>query len=318
VTLHQLRIVLSIAKHRSITKASVEHHISQPSVSQQIKLLEQEYGVKLYVKNGNGIEFTPAGQKFIASAKQILSQVDKLEKDCKERSSHPNGGSLTTGGGYFASVTYLPLVLKAFKKTHPEVQFCLESGATVGIEELVLQSKVDVAVIIKPAFLPGLVCEPYREAKLVGVVSANHPLARREHLTPKELAKVPLIIRHTKSRPSITTDLLRIEMGRQGLPLNIVLECDTPEGVRAAVKSGIGLGFFFQDLVERDIKRGRLKVIEIRGLNFNWTFKTYLIYHKERILSPIAKDFLTLLRRWPRKIGRRNSPLKLISSASSS
>jgi len=59
LTLHQLRIVMSIAKHRSITKASEEHHISQPSVSQQIKLLEQEYGIKLYVKIGNGIEFTP-------------------------------------------------------------------------------------------------------------------------------------------------------------------------------------------------------------------------------------------------------------------
>jgi len=157
------------------------------------------------------------------------------------------------------------------------------------IEELVLQSKVDVAVIIKPAFHPGLVCEPYREAKLVGVVSANHPLARRE------------VIRRTNTRPSITMDLLRNEMGRQGLPMNIVLECDTPEGARAAVKLGLGLGFFFQELVERNIKRGRLKLIEIRGLNFNWTFKTYLIYHQERILSPIARDFLTLLRRWPRK-----------------
>ena len=318
MTLHQLRIVLSIAKHRSITKASEEHCISQPSVSQQIKLLEQEYGIKLYVKKGNGIEFTPAGQKFIASAKQIVSQVDKLEKECKGIQSAPNGGSLTTGGGYFASVTYLPLVLKAFKKTHPEVQFRLESGATVRIEELVLQSKVDVAVIIKPAFHPGLVCEPYREAKLVGVVSANHPLARREQLTPKELAEAPLIIRHTKTRPSITMDLLRNEMGRQGLPMNIALECDTPDIARAAVKSGIGLGFFFQELVERDIKRGRLKLIKIRGLNFNWTFKTYLIYHKERILSPIARDFLTLLRRWPRKTARRNLPLELMSSANTS
>jgi len=318
VTLHQLRIVLSIAKHRSITKASEEHHISQPSVSQQIKLLEQEYGIKLYVKNGNGIEFTPAGQKFIASAKQVLSQVDKLEKECKGTLSQSNGGSLTIGGGYFASVSYLPLVLKTFKKTHPEVQLCLESDATVRIEELVLKSKIDIAVIIAPFDHPSIVCEPYGEAKLVAVVSANNPLARRGQLTPKELAEVPLVIRHTKTRPSITMDLLCNEMGRQGLTMNIVLECDTPEGARAAVKSGIGLGFFLQEIVERDIKRGRLKVIEIPGLKIDWIFKTYLIYHKERVLSPIARDFLTLLRRWPRKTARRNAPLKLMPSESGS
>ena len=104
MTLHQLRIVLSIAKHRSITRGSEEHHVSQPSGSQQIRLLEQEYGIKLYVKNGNGIEFTPAGQKFIASAKQILSQVDKLEKECKGILSHPNGNSITVGAAYHTSV----------------------------------------------------------------------------------------------------------------------------------------------------------------------------------------------------------------------
>jgi len=100
--------------------------------------------------------------------------------------------------------------------------------------------------------------------------------------------------------------------------MNIVLECDTPEGARAAVKSGIGLGFFLQEIVERDIKRGRLKVIKIPGFNFNYTFKTYLIYHKERVLSPIARDFLTILRRWPRKTARRNAPLKLMPSESGS
>ena len=301
MTLHQLRIVLSIAKHRSMTKASVEHHISQPSVSQQIKLLEQEYGVKLYVKNGNGIEFTPAGQKFIDSAKQILLQVEKLEKDCKETLSHSNGSSLTIGGGYFASVTYLPLVLNAFKKTYPKVKLFLESEATVRIEELVLKSKVDVAVTVKPIDHPSIVCEPYREEQQVAVVSANHPLARKGQLTPKELAEVPFVIRHTKTRPSITLNRLCNEMGRQGLAMNIGLECDTPEGARAAVKSGIGLGFFFQELVERDIKRGRLKVIEIPWLKFDWKIKTYIVYQKDRISSPYVKEFLTLLRQWARK-----------------
>jgi len=308
VTMHQLRIVLSIAKHSSITRASEEHHVSQPSVSQQIRLLEQEYGIKLYVKNGNGIEFTPAGQKFIASAKQILSQVDKLEKECKGILSHPNGNSITVGAAYHTSVAVISLVLNAFKKLHPDAQFSLRTEATPPIEEMVLKSEVDVAVTIKPSYHPDLVYEPHGQARQMAIVSADHPLARGSKLTPKELSEVPIVIKRSITHPSLVDQICNA-MAKQGYSMNIALQCETPEDVRAAVKSGIGLGFIFEDYVIRDIKRGKLKVLEISGLKMKWNHKSYIIYHKERILSPYAKEFLAFLRNWPPKIARRKPPL---------
>ncbi len=293
MTLHQLRIMITIAKHRNVTKASAELHISQPSVSQQIKLLEQEYGIKLYVKNGKGIEVTQEGQKFIESAEQVLLQVDKLEKNC-------NGGSLRVGGCYFAGVTLLPLALMAFKKTHPDVQLVLENDASAPIEELVLKSKVDIALIIKPSYDPSLVYEPYREEKLVAVVSANHPLAQRGELTLTELAEVPIVIKQAKTRPSIMDQFCN-ELGRHGLTMSTALRVETPDAMKAAVKAGIGLGVFFREHVEHDIKQGGLKVIKIPGLKFDWNFRSYIIFHKKHSLSPHAKEFLNLLRHWPQK-----------------
>jgi DNA-binding transcriptional LysR family regulator len=300
MTLHQLRIAIAIAAQGSVTKASQELHISQPSVSQQIKLLEQEYGFKLYVKNGKGIEFTPAGQQFIESAAQVLLQVDKLERDFKGISSHPNGGSLRVGGCYFTGVTLLPLALTAFKKMHPDVQLVLENEASAPIEKLVLESKVDIALIINPSYFPSLVYEPYREEKLVAVVSANHPLARRGTLTPKELAELPVVIKQGRKRPNIMDQFCN-ELGRQGLTISTALRVETPDAMKAAVKAGIGLGVFFREHVERDIKRGTLKVIKIPGVKFNWNFRSYIIYHKKHTLSPHASEFLSLLRQWPQK-----------------
>ncbi len=83
MTLHQLKIWTTIARRLSITKAAEELHIRQPSVTQQIKLLEKEYGVKLYKVNSRGVDLTPAGRLSLKYAKKILSHVDNLERELK-------------------------------------------------------------------------------------------------------------------------------------------------------------------------------------------------------------------------------------------
>ncbi len=83
MTLHQLKIWTTVAKHRSMTRAANELRIKQPSVTQQMKLLEKEYRVKLYKVNGRGVELTPAGRLSLKYAKKILSHVDNLERDVR-------------------------------------------------------------------------------------------------------------------------------------------------------------------------------------------------------------------------------------------
>ncbi len=83
MTLHQLKIWTTVARRQSMTKAANELGIRQPSVNQQIKLLEKEYRLKLYEVNGRGIEPTPAGRLLLKYAKKILLQVNNLEKSLK-------------------------------------------------------------------------------------------------------------------------------------------------------------------------------------------------------------------------------------------
>ncbi len=83
MTLHQLEIWTTVAKRQSMTKAAKELRIRQPSVTQQIKLLEREFGIQLYKVNGRGIELTPAGKRLLTYAKKILLHIDKLEKTFK-------------------------------------------------------------------------------------------------------------------------------------------------------------------------------------------------------------------------------------------
>lgn len=84
MTLHQLKIWTTVAKRLSITKAADELHIKQPSVTQQVKLLEKEYRINLYqIKDGRGIELTPKGRILLKYAKKTLLQVENLKKELK-------------------------------------------------------------------------------------------------------------------------------------------------------------------------------------------------------------------------------------------
>ncbi len=93
MTLHQLKVWTIVAKRQSMTKAANELRIRQPSVTQQIKLLEREYGLNLYTVNGRGIELTPAGRLLLKYAKRTRSQVDNLERDVRRsvRRRHRRG-----------------------------------------------------------------------------------------------------------------------------------------------------------------------------------------------------------------------------------
>jgi len=93
MTLHQLKVWVAVAKRQSMTKAAAELRIRQPSVTQQIKLLEKEYRLKLYEVNNRGIKLTPAGKLLLKYAKRTLSQVDNLERDVRRsvRRRHRRG-----------------------------------------------------------------------------------------------------------------------------------------------------------------------------------------------------------------------------------
>lgn len=125
-------------------------------------------------------------------------------------------------------------------------------------------------------------------------VSRNHPLATRGKLTLSELARTPLVFMKEKESKGRVEELLN-ELDRRGFKLSFGMECESPDAVKAAVKKGMGLGILYRDTVAADI-RGHLKIIRIPELKMEGN--SFIIYHKEKPLSPNARDFLALLHEW--------------------
>ena len=292
MTLNQLKVFEAVSKYLNITRASEALHVSEPSVFQQVRSLEETYGIKLYRKIGRGIELTREGLLFQADVREILLRIGRLGRKSDFVPSTAGTGLLVVGGTSGPSATLLPSLAGVFKKNHPLVRIKLRTDSSLVIESFVLKSQVEIGIITKPSDSPLLEVEPYREEKLVAFVSAKHPLAQKKKLTLADFARGPLIVRKKGGESKAWEILAQLE--RQGYKPNILMECESGETVKVATMKGLGLGVLWRDHVKAEIKRGDVRILEIPELG-TMEAQTFIVYHKERPLSPSAQDFLDLL-----------------------
>src|ERR1044071_1682450 len=148
MTFHQLKIFDAVAEHLNITTASRKIHISQPSVSKQLRLLERECGLKLYVRCGQGIRVTEEGRLFQIAAKPVIEQMEELKRTFLAKVAEQRGKSVTVGSTPSPAAFFLSEVLKSFVELHPTVHPTLRTGPPHAIMEMVLNAEVEIALTI--------------------------------------------------------------------------------------------------------------------------------------------------------------------------
>ncbi len=308
VTFNQLTIFAAIAKHSSITKAAAELGISQPSISLQIKHLEDELQVKMHKRKGRSIELTAQGREFLAHARTILAEVDQLKKSFKSSGSRAVAESepLMVGGSYSPSAILLPSALQTFTKRYPDVRLHLQTGSRVRIAQMVLKNKVDIAVINDAPESPLLVAEPYRWEKMAFFVPTNHPLTRQSRVELSDILRFSLVIGAAKAANSTLARTISNAVEEAGV--RVSLHCNSPLGVKAAVRRGIGVGVLYEDTIRHEVNNGEFMILKFPG-SATWGCFSHIVHHRSRALSSAAEKFLAILRE--KRVGRKkayNSP----------
>ena len=189
MTLHQLKIFECVVRHMNITKASAALHISQPSVSQQLKLLEEEFGTKFFIRLNQGVELTSEGEEFFNGIRTLLAEAEDLEKRFKS-SPTLDTVPLIVGGSHNVSVNVLPKLLMSFKTCHPSVQVVLETNESPIIENRLIAAEVEIALITNPSYRAEIIYEPYEEMELVAFCLPSSPLGPKE-VNPKGTERMP-------------------------------------------------------------------------------------------------------------------------------
>jgi DNA-binding transcriptional LysR family regulator len=287
MTLHQLRIFECVGTVSNITKASEILHISQPSVSQQLKLLEEEFGAKFFARLSQGVELTYEGKQFLEAVKPILSQAELVEKTFKR---NPNGNRtvvLRIGGSNNVSADVLPHLLMTFKQTHPLVQFTLETNDSAVIEKRVLNSEVEIGLITNPSYRSEIVYQPYEEMQVVAFCLPVNPVAGKT-LSLRELAQLPLVVR--------TGGRIEHALRSHRQLVNISVRCEASAAVKAAVGLGMGVGVLYRNAVASRVASGTLKLIDVPELK-EMGVQSFIIFHKRKPIAPVAAEFLEMLRK---------------------
>jgi DNA-binding transcriptional LysR family regulator len=152
---------------------------------------------------------------------------------------------------------------------------------------MVVKGEVEVGLVTNFSGNPQLVSEMIRTERVMAIVSSKHPLAKKAKLSAKGLAIAPFVIR--------TGGRITNQLERNGLKLNVVMQCESSEVVKSAVQSGVGIGLLYRDIVAPGLRAGFLKAIEIPGMD-RIHVRCSIVHRRDTPLSSDAKQFLALLR----------------------
>ncbi len=286
----QLKAFQAVANNGSITRAAQSLRVSQPAVSKHLKKLEEDYGAKLFERSAGAAELTDAGSSLLRHVNAILAHLDEAKKELKSPKNLTKSDVLKVAGSYAASALLLPSLLVNFKNKHRDTSIILRTGTTREVKTMLLNSTVELALLNELPANPDFASEPFRKEKLVVFAAPSHPLARKKQLSLADLRQAALV---TTGMASAVDKMLN-HLVHEGLGAKIAIQCGSPASVKIVVKNKIGLGILFQDMLIQEIRNKLFKVLEIPGLAL--TVQSYIVYYKDRPLSPSAQDFLGLLR----------------------
>jgi len=291
MNLHQLKILLAIAKHRSFTKAAQELHLSQPALSLHVKELEEEYGVDLFDRLGRSVTLTEAGKVVEDGAVRLFALIREMEEALAElkglRHGHLLLGASTTPGVYL-----LPRVLSEFQRRYPGIELSVEVANTGKIERSILRDELDVGVVGGSLVAEEqLMVEPYLEDELVIIVPSGHPFAKKGKVNPKELKGQRFLVRE---EGSATRRVAEEALRQKGIEVELGMELGNTEAIKRAVAEGMGVAIVSIHAAEQELKTGRLRAVRIINLPIHRLLK--IVYRRRKRLSLAAKAFLQLLR----------------------
>lgn len=239
--IRQLHYVLEVAKRGlNVTAAAEALFTSQPGVSKQLKLLEDELGVDIFVRNGKHLaEVTPAGKRILAYAEKLLAEADNIRSVAKEF-RQTDQGDLTIATTHTQARYALPQVIQGFRKQYPKVALHLHQGSPPQIAKMAAEGEADFAIATEAIHhFEQLVMLPCYQWNRCVLVPPGHPLAMIKRLTLKQLSEHPII---TYTFGFTGRSKLDQAFAAHGLKPEVVLTAVDADVIKTYVRAGLGIG----------------------------------------------------------------------------
>lgn len=232
--LAHLRSFFAVARHGGFTAGARALHVSQPTVTAQVRALEETYGIELFVRSGRHVTLTAAGEALFGIAERIFEHEEEALALLR------NTGELRAGRVRVGAVGpyHVMEMLAAFRARHPAIELAVTLGNSEQVVAALLDRSTDVAVLAQYAHDPRLHFVPFRSHRVVIFVTKRHRFARRRAIRLADLAQEPMIVREPGST---TRKALDDALRRADVSPPIAMEIGSREAVREAVIRGLGI-----------------------------------------------------------------------------
>jgi DNA-binding transcriptional LysR family regulator len=272
MTLENFRLVVfrAVAHHLSFSRAAEELLLTQPAVTQQIKALEEQFGVPLFHRGGGRISLTPGGAALLPFAEQIKTLSEQAFAAVAGAYGQ-TAGELTVGASQTIAQYLLPTFLAGFLRRNPQVRITARSGNTGQMLSALVSGEVQLALLEGPEQRTDVHIESFMEDHMVLVVPASHEWAGQK-ITLAELQSQPLLMREFGSGSRRVVELALASAGLKTKDLSIRMELDSPEGLLNAVEAGLGVTFVSRWAVRNQLALGTLMLARVEALKLSRSF----------------------------------------------
>ncbi len=290
--LHKLAVFCKVIELKSFTRAAEAMLLSQPTISEHIRSLEQETGQRLINRLGREIRISEAGNILYGYAGKML----RLQQEALAALGHYSGtlaGRMAIGAGTIPGAYILPEKIGAFKKSHPDITITLRISGSRTIANELLSGELEMGILGAQWRENSLSWQEIFSDELVLTVAADHPWAGQPRITLAQLAEEPFIMRDHSSGTRRAVAQILERHGLNPARLNVVAEMGTTEAVRQSVKASIGVSILSSQAVREDIEHGSLAAVAIDGIRMIRPF--YMVTRKNQALSPLCTAFIQTL-----------------------
>ena len=272
MTIENFRLIVfrAVAHHLSFSRAAEELLLTQPAVTQQIKALEEEFGVPLFHRGGGRISLTPGGAALLPFAEQIRA-LSEQALAAVANAYGQQAGELSLGASQTIAQSLLPTFIAAFLKRNPHVRITARSGNTDQMLGALVSGGIQLALLEGPEQRTDVHIEPFMEDHMVLVVPSGHEWAGQS-ITLNDLRSEPLLTREFGSGSRRIVEQALAAAGLKAKDLSIRMELDSTEGLLNAVEAGLGVTFVSRWAVRNQLALGTLKLARVDGLELARSF----------------------------------------------
>ena len=288
VTLRQMQIFEAVVRLGGYTRAAEALHLSQPTISMQVKKLSETIGLPLIEKVGNRLHTTAVGDEVYASAQNILSSMVSLGESAAALDGVVKGPlrlAVITTAKYF-----MPHLLGEFISQYPEVKPILKVTNRSRVLERLKSNEDDLLIMGQVPVGLDVEAHPFVDNELVVVASTGHPLTQESNITLEQLSEERFLVRESGSGTRLAVDRLFAE---QGLEIQPYMDLGSSEAIKQAVMAGLGISVLSRHNLRLELAGNHIAVLDVKG--FPLFYRWYAVHLKDKKLSLVTRTFLDFL-----------------------